>query len=1011
MTALTRAARRSSAANVFLVLLAAGCLAAPAAAQKQPLDHDAYDLWQNIRGERISADGGWVLYHLAPRVGDSRLVVARADGGLEHRVDRVANARFSPDSRFAVFTITPAHDTVRAMRIRQVRRENMPTDTLGILILATGEVVRVPGVRSWRLPERAGGVLAYILDASPAPDTMAVASDTAATAVRAEPGAEPPPGEPGVGPPPGEPEPEPEPLPVGEPAPAPAATPAGDPRTPARTDRRKPEGRTLVVRVLETGVEHRFPDVVDYALAERGAALAYTASTADGSGDGVFVVEPVHGTSRPVLTGEGLYPKLAVAGDGRQLAVLSNHDHYDDERPEYVLYVWVEGRGGARPVARSDSPGIPPGWWVSEHGDLRFSENGRRVFFGTAPRPLPVAEGDSLLPDERVRLDIWHWQDDHIQPMQLLNVEADRRRTYEAVVHLDRRDRVVQLATEAMPRVQMDRTRDGDLALAETDVPYRALVGIESPGFSDIWLIDVRDGQRRRIVENQQVGGAGLSPEGRYAAWYDFADRHWHALDTRQDRHVVVSAAVPHPVWNEEDDVPMHPRPHGRAGWTAGDRELLVYDRFDIWAVDLQGRSAPRAVTGGMGRETGIRFRHIDLDPRDPAIDPAAPLLLSAFHTRTKDAGFFRGDVRGARPQELVFGPRSYGRPVRAEGGASLLFTREDVSEFPDLWVAGPWLERPVRVSHANPQQDDYNWATVELMEWVSTAGVPLQGLLYRPEDFDPSRSYPMMVTFYERSSDGLHQHVPPLPHRSVVRPTFYASRGYLVFVPDIVYQEGRPGQSAMDAVMPGVLRLAAEPWVDRANIGVQGHSWGGYQIAHMVTRTHIFRAAGAGAPVANMTSAYGGIRWGTGMSRVFQYERTQSRIGGSLWERPLHYVENSPLFHLDRVETPILIMHNDEDGAVPFEQGIELFIALRRLGKPAWLINYNDEPHWPTTAANIRDWNIRMQQFFDHFLKGAPAPAWLVRGIPATEKGRTLGLEPVESVVERSPMADPPGS
>jgi dipeptidyl aminopeptidase/acylaminoacyl peptidase len=994
MMALPRAARRPRVPYVLLLLLLLAALVpVPGAAQKQPLDHDAYDIWRTIRGERVSGDGGWVLYQLAPRVGDGQLVVTGREGGEEHRADRGGGARFTADSRFAVFTIAPAHDTVRAHRLRKARREDMPLDTLAILTLPGGEVARVPGVRSWKLPERGRSVVAYLLDSVAEPDTVPPPPDTAGVVVPVEPAPEPPPGEPGVGPPPEE--------PVAEPAPG-TETPARQP------DRKKPEGRTLVVRELVSGAEHRFSNVVDYVFSESGEVLAYTAASPDGVADGVFLVDPATGAARPLATGEGVYTRLAVAADGRRVAFLSDRAHHHEDQPEFGLYVWRDGREGTSRVAAAGSPGLPDGWWVSEHGELRFSDSGRRLFFGSAPRPAPAPAADSLLPDEQVKVDVWHWQDGHIQPMQLLNAEDDRKRTYEAVVHLDRRDRVVQLATEAMPSITVGGRGDSDLALAETDVPYRTLIGIETPGFSDLWLIDVRDGRRRKVVENRQVGGPALSPESRYVAWYDFADRHWHALETASDRHMVLTAELPFPVWNEDDDRPMPPSPYGRGGWTNGDRELLVYDRYDIWAVDPSGRTAPRAITHGVGRERSLRLRHVHLDPREPVIDRNEPLLLSAFHTRTKDAGFFRGHVLGSTlPQELVLGPKSYGRPVRAEHGQALLYTREDVAEFPDLWVAGPWLQEPARVSRANPQQEEYRWATVELVEWVSADGVPLQGLLYRPEDFDPARAYPMMVTFYERSSDNLHQHTPPLPHRSVIRPVFYASRGYVVFVPDIVYQDGYPGKSAMDAVMPGTLMLAAEPWVDEHNIGVQGHSWGGYQIAYMVTRTNLFRAAGAGAPVANMTSAYGGIRWGTGHSRIFQYERTQSRIGGSLWEEPLRYIENSPLFSLDRVETPLLIMHNDEDGAVPFEQGIELFMALRRLGKPVWLINYNDQPHWPVTPANIRDWNIRMQQYFDHFLKGAPPPAWLAEGVPATAKGRTLGLDLVETVVEPRPAAD----
>jgi len=302
------------------------------------------------------------------------------------------------------------------------------------------------------------------------------------------------------------------------------------------------------------------------------------------------------------------------------------------------------------------------------------------------------------------------------------------------------------------------------------------------------------------------------------------------------------------------------------------------------------------------------------------------------------------------------------------------------------------------KVSDANPQQSDYLWGTAELMEWRSLDGKLLQGILYKPENFDLEKKYPMLVYFYEKSSQNLHRHMAPQANRSVIVPVFYASRGYVVFVPDIPYRVGYPGESALNAVVPGVTDLIKQGFVDEKNIGVQGHSWGGYQIAFMVTRTNIFKVAEAGAPVSNMISAYGGIRWGTGRSRMFQYERTQSRIGGSLWEYPMRYMENSPIFWADKIETPLLIMHNDHDGHVPWYQGIELFVALRRLGQPVWMINYNDEPHWPTKFHNKKDWQIRMQQFFDHYLKGAPAPVWLKEGVPAVEKGKTLGTETTSS-------------
>ncbi len=265
---------------------------------------------------------------------------------------------------------------------------------------------------------------------------------------------------------------------------------------------------------------------------------------------------------------------------------------------------------------------------------------------------------------------------------------------------------------------------------------------------------------------------------------------------------------------------------------------------------------------------------------------------------------------------------------------------------------------------------------------------------LVKPEGFDPAKRYPVIVNFYEKLSDGLYQHRSPDFHRSQINWTYYASKGYVIFAPDINYRTGYPGECAFDAIVSGVTALIEKGIADPARVALQGHSWGGYQAAYIVTRTNMFKCVEAGAPVANMTSAYGGIRWETGLSRAFQYEHQQSRIGGTLWEYPMRFLENSPLFSLDKVQTPLLILHNDKDGAVPWYQGIELFSGLRRLGKPAWLLNYNDEPHWPVKLQNRIDFQKRMAQFFDHYLLGAPLPRWMERGVPPIEKGILQGLE-----------------
>jgi dipeptidyl aminopeptidase/acylaminoacyl peptidase len=335
-------------------------------------------------------------------------------------------------------------------------------------------------------------------------------------------------------------------------------------------------------------------------------------------------------------------------------------------------------------------------------------------------------------------------------------------------------------------------------------------------------------------------------------------------------------------------------------------------------------------------------------------------------------------------------GARAYGFPTKAHDADVYLLTVQTFSRYPDYYVTTPDFHELKRVTDINPRVKNYNWGKAELIHYTSSDGDKLSGILIKPENFDPTKKYPMVVYIYERLSENLHQfRLPNVTRGQIINPTFYASNGYLVLMPDIAYKVGYPGPSALKCVLPAIQTVVDKGYVNEKAIGINGQSWGGYQIAYMVTQTNRFKAAVAGAPVSNMTSAYGGIRWGSGLPRQFQYEKTQSRIGATLWEAPMKYIENSPLFAADRVQTPLLMIHNDQDDAVPWYQGIEYFLALRRLGKEAYLLNYNGQPHNLTNKNAARDFAMRMFQFFEHHLKGKPAPEWMVKGVPFVDRDK----------------------
>ena len=445
--------------------------------------------------------------------------------------------------------------------------------------------------------------------------------------------------------------------------------------------------------------------------------------------------------------------------------------------------------------------------------------------------------------------------------------------------------------------------------------------------------------------------------------------------------------------------MPMSPSLYGLAGWSADGKGVFIYDRYDLWYFDFSGKQK-RIATNGDGRARKIVYRYVHLEQTDNPrkrsviIPDKKQIYLTAFDETTKQNGFYRiHSGKQQRPSEILMSPHKYKNIIASQDKKGIIYTKENYQASPNLFISNSFKSEEV-LTATNQKQADYNWGTAELVRWTTPGGHQAEGILYKPENFDPNKQYPIIAYFYERLSDGLYSYHPPAPTPSRLNIPYYVSNEYLVFAPDIRYETGYPGKAAEEYVNSGMHELSKKPWVDANKMGIQGQSWGGYQVAHLITRTDMYAAAWSGAPVVNMTSAYGGIRWATGMNRQFQYERTQSRIGKNLWEAHDLYIENSPLFYLDRVSTPVAIMHNDNDGAVPWYQGIEMFTALRRLQKPVWLLNYNNDEHNLIKRQNRKDIQMRQSQFFDHFLKEKPAPKWIKTGIPAIEKGIEWGFD-----------------
>jgi len=958
-----------------LVLIILTLSSALFAQDKKPLDHSVYDIWNQIRSRNISNNGQWIYLSVGPDEKDTELRIRNVTNDQSYTIPRGESVRFTNDSQYIATLIKAFKDSVKQAKRDKKKSEESPKDSLGIVTLATGNLFKASRVKSFKLHKEGNGWIAYLLEK----EIVKKDSTKAKTKKKEEAKEESSEQQSGQ-----------------KPKTKSEKKPEESKKDNKKKKRKKAEGTTLVLRNLQTSTEKQYANIDSYAFTENGAWLIFSAASKDSSADGLYAIRTATGDSIALLTGPGDYKKITYDESNNHLAFIANRDSFNAGQQEYVLYYWrIGSTDRAKELARSKSEGIPPNWWVSQHGGIRFSKDGKRLFFSTAPIPPPDKENETP-EDERVVVDIWNWRDPYLQPMQLKRVKEEKERAYRAVVHL-RNGKIVQLETETIPNSRLGSKGNADILVGYSILPYRQLISWDSPSYYDSYLIDVNTGAATRVLTQMQARPS-LSPDAKYIYWWDANQQAWFVQNIKTQIRVNVSKNIPHPVHNELHDRVYAAPPHGTGGWTKGDNAFLVYDHYDTWLTDPNGSKPPVNLTEGIGRDTETRFRYVRLDPEEQAHDPKSDLLLSAFNLKTKASGYYRDHIKKAtKPVQLIMQDKRFTGLRKAEDADKLLFQQSTFQEYPDLWTSDLTFRNPRRLSNVNPQQKDYLWGSAELTEWTSLDGKSLQGILYKPENFDPTQKYPMLVYFYEKLSHRLHAHSTPRNSGGSINLAFYVSRGYLVFVPDIPYKAGFPGESAVNAVVPGVTHLINQDFVDRNRIGVQGHSWGGYQIAYMITRTNIFRAAEAGAPVSNMISAYGGIRWGSGLSRMMQYEKTQSRIGGSLWEAPTRFIENSPIFWADKIQTPLLMLHNDQDGAVPWYQGIELFVAMRRLGKPAWLVNYNGEAHGIRKHHNREDWTIRLQQFFDHYLKDAPAPSWIVEGIPALQKGKTLGLELLE--------------
>ena len=939
--------RRAALTVTFVCAFVPVFLAAQA---PKPIAIEDYARFKRIGGAAISSDGKWMSYTVTPNDGDGTLFVQSLDTATKHEIARGTGAAFSPNARHVGYFINPASARGRGAGARGGAAQTPAQGTAG--------ANQTPPARAFELLDLSNGtklVLPSVASFSYSPDGDWILIRPQAGGTTPAPAAEGG-GRGGRG--------------SADTAPAAATAPAGD----------------LLMRHLSTGQQRYVANVDQFAFDDGKTLMAYTVRGQGRLGNGVYTMTIKTGEQSMLDGAPADYAQLSWSRKGTNLLALRGDKARDRVQKDNVLLTWTNVATPASTKAIAIDPAkvtsFPAGMVISEFAAPRWSTDGTRVLVGLKAQeaePTPTTE-------PKANVDVWHWKDPDPQSVQIIRLNQDRRATQTAVVDLTAMS-VRKIADDDMRTVTA--TDDLRWAVGRVDTPYRGQIAWGGSK-ADMYRVNLSTGQRDLIE-------AGLSRTMGFSAdfkWFLYLQKgRMYSYEMATGKKTAIDGG--RSFVNAEDDHDYEKPAYGVGGFSSDGKSVLLYDRYDVWAAPLAG-GQPINLTKGVGAKQEIRFRITRLEPADldstdddtPGIDLTKPIALSAYGEWTKKSGFYTL-APGQAPAPLIWVDKAVGTPLVATRAQRMIFTQQTFTEFPNYWVADTRFNDPRQVTEADPTLlKEFAWGSKKLIDYTNSKGQRLQATLTLPAGYEPGKRYPMLVYFYELMSNTHHSfQVPPYddrPHMST-----YASNGYLVLQPDVVYEIGKPGTSALDCVGSAVKKVIELGYADPKRVGLQGHSWGGYQSSFIVTQTDMFAAVVTGAPPTDLTSFYGTLYRSTGTIQQGITEVGQVRMGENVtpWSHHALYESQSPIHNAPNIKTPFMILHGTADGAVDWGQGLEFYAAARRLGKQVIMLSYPEEAHHLGRRENQIDFQKRMREFFDHYLKGTPAPDWMVNGVPQVKK------------------------
>ncbi len=947
---------------------------------KRAIQIDDIIAWKSVGVPTVSADGQWFAYRLAPQEGDAEVVVRRVHedkqmrfsigelpqpaapdfGGGRGGPAPSPTLSFSDDGKWVAFMTYPPRR--EAQRLKRQRRPIQSGVT--VVNLATGDKQEFPKIRRFSFSGESSPWIALHRYQPEAAGQQAGADSAAA----------------GRGPSTG--------------------SGAASAQPPDR-----PKGSDLLLLELATGNELNVGNVSEFSFRRDGRFLAYTIDAQDKAGNGIQLHDMKTGAVVPLDSGNASYEKISWTQKGDALAVLKGSDDkaykdklyavigFTDIGPSPKKTTYNPASDASFPKGMTISPNREPQWTndleamlfgihepkrkdaaESEAADAA-AEGGRAPSAGSAQAAESAQGPDN---DDKIDLVLWHYKDPRLQTQQDVQEQRDRAYSYLSEYRVDAK-KFIRLADDEMRNVTVNPR--SPWAFGSDDRQYELMGSLDGRRFEDVYTVDLATGNRKLALKHARYV-TGASPDGTKLLYYEDGQYHVLALDNGQDRNI--TAGLPVSFVDVEDDHNEIKPPEPAIGWASDNAHVLLTDAWDIYSVSIAGGQAVNLTVNGKKDSVRYQQRYAIEPPedRDDGIDLSKPIYFHAYGEWTKKGGIARIDPGKSGVTLLKWGDESFPSMMKARRADAFVYTEGSSTAPNDFYATDATFAQATRLTDQRPQVAQFTWsAGVQLVNYTSDKGDKLQAALFLPANYEKGKMYPTVVNFYEKMSQTANQFSAPTANG--FNRSLYTSNGYAVFVPDITYRVNDPGMSAVWCMVPAVKAAIATGIVDPRRVGITGHSWGGYQTAFLVTQTDIFTAAVAGAPLTDMVSMYSLVYKNTGGWNGAIFESSQGRFKGGYWDNWDAYYRNSPVFWAKNVHTPLMILANDKDGAVDFTQGVEYFNTLRRMQKPVIMLEYIGENHSLRKPANQRDYTARMMEFFDHYLKGAPAPDWMVNGVP----------------------------